>query len=81
MRVDIRCYGPAREAAGTEVLVLEVSAPATVADALAQLAAHSEAFATLLPRCAVAIGDDFVSRQRLLADGDEVALIPPISGG
>ena len=35
----------------------------------------------LLPRCALAHNGEYVRGVQLLAGGDEVALIPPVSGG
>ena len=35
----------------------------------------------LLPRCALAVNGDYVEGERVLADGDEVAVLPPMSGG
>jgi molybdopterin converting factor small subunit len=37
--------------------------------------------ADLLPGAAVAVNLDYAQRQVILRDGDELALIPPVSGG
>lgn len=81
MHITIRCYGPAREVAGDEFLSLQLPAESTVADALRPLAARSERFAALLRLCVVAVRDEIVPRSYPLTAGDEVALLPPVSGG
>jgi molybdopterin converting factor small subunit len=35
----------------------------------------------LLPCCAIAVGDEIVARDYVLRAGDEVAVLPPVSGG
>ena len=35
----------------------------------------------LLPRCALAVNGSYVQEEEALADGDEVAVLPPMSGG
>jgi len=35
----------------------------------------------LLPRCAVAVNHEYATDDQLLQPGDEVAIIPPVSGG
>ena len=81
MQITIRCYGPAREVAGAEILPLQLTDAATVADALARLAERGERFAALLRQCAIAVGDEIVPRSHPLEAGDEVALLPPVAGG
>ena len=39
------------------------------------------ALAELLPRCALACNGEYADGVQPLADGDEVAVIPPVSGG
>ena len=56
----------------------------TVADVLAALAARGGAYATeLAPGRAVrvAINHAIVSREARISQGDEVALLPPVTGG
>ncbi len=36
---------------------------------------------SMLPNCAVAVNRQYAGRGTILRDGDEVALIPPVSGG
>ena len=66
-----------------EALTLEV-AERTVADVLGRLRARSDAWAAeLAPQRAVriAVNHALVSPDVVLRDGDEVALLPPVTGG
>jgi molybdopterin converting factor small subunit len=79
--LDVQCFGPARELAGGEVIRVEVALPATVAEVVAALGVGNAALADLLPCCAIAVGDEIVARDYVLRAGDEVAVLPPVSGG
>ena len=79
MRVTVRCFAAAREALGHDVLQVELPDAATVADLKAVLAARAPAFARVSMVCAV--NREYAAPARPLQADDEVAFIPPISGG
>jgi molybdopterin converting factor subunit 1 len=81
MRVKLRLFAILRERAGTGATELELPAGATVGTAVAALGASLPAVAPLLPVAARAVNLQYVRDERVLADGDELALIPPVSGG
>jgi molybdopterin converting factor small subunit len=74
-------FGPARECVGGDRLAVAVTLPAPVADVVAALSAANDALAELLPCCAIAVGDELVARDFVIAAGAEVAVLPPVSGG
>ena len=77
--VRIRLFGPAREAAGTSRDELEGE---TVDEVLAAaVERYGRGFASVLATCQVWVNGDTVDAGRRLQSGDEVALLPPISGG
>jgi MoaE-MoaD fusion protein len=76
MRVSVRLFAGLRERAGTEALELDLPVGSHVADVWAQLGLGEEPEGLLY-----AVNKDYASAERSLADGDEVALIPPVSGG
>ena len=78
MRVKLLLFGGLREALGSEQ-ELELAAESTVGDALALL--RKGPSADLLARCAVAVNREYATRGTELKAGDEVALLPPVSGG
>lgn len=80
MRIEVRFWGVTRRLAGCEALALDLAPEATVSDAIERLAAHG-GLAQELDRCAFAIGSSLVARTHELADGDELAVLPPVSGG
>lgn len=81
MKVTVRLFGSLREAAGTRALELELPAGAKVEDLRHALQLRLPAAARLGPRVAVAVNQDLAAAGTVLAEGDEVALLPPVSGG
>ncbi len=77
----VECLGPSRDAAGGETVRIALTKPATVAHAVAALSLISIELAELLPTCAIALGDEIVARDHPLSPGDEIAVLPPVSGG
>ena len=70
-----------REAVGQERLDVTLPASATGADLLDVLQAEHPALARHRPVIRLAINQEYVPETSILADGDEVALITPVSGG
>jgi MoaE-MoaD fusion protein len=80
MRVDVRLFASYREAAGTNHLSTELPAGARVGDLLRALQARVPGLGA--SRGLVAVNRAYVeSDDAPLQPGDEVALIPPVSGG
>jgi MoaE-MoaD fusion protein len=82
VRVRVRLFAAAREAVGAGEVELDLPAGATAHEALAELARASSAPEALdADRLAVAINREYARDDRPLSDGDELAVIPPVSGG
>lgn len=81
MHITVECHGLLREICGAELALEIPQDDATVAAALQALAAQHPALNPHLPRVACARGDTLVARDAPLAEGDRLALIPPVSGG
>ena len=60
---------------------LRLHAGATIADALRDMAKDVPELAARAPHVSFAVNESFVSADAPLSDGDELALIPPVSGG
>ena len=74
MEVEVRLFAGLRQRAGTDRVRVQLPEPATVSDLLAAM--------DLPPRsCVVALNREYVAGDRPIEPGDEVALIPPVSGG
>ena len=78
--VPVRLFARYAELLGAEQVTVEVPAPATVAALLDRLRAAYPA-AALPARPLVAVNLRQVALDAGLAPGDEVALLPPLSGG
>jgi molybdopterin converting factor subunit 1 len=82
MTVTVRLFAVLRERAGSDAIEVELDDGATVAEALARLAERPE-LGDLLDRMpvAMAVNRDYADSSTSLAAGDELALVPPVSGG
>jgi molybdopterin synthase catalytic subunit len=76
MRIRVRLFAMLRERAGTDELELDLPDGARVADALAQV----DHLAPGLP-LVMAVNRVYAKSDAPLSAGDELALIPPVSGG
>jgi len=81
MRVTIRLFARLRELTRDDELAREVPAGATVADVWAALAREFPALAPYGTTVSAAVNDDYAPMRRPVQDGDEVAFLPPVSGG
>jgi MoaE-MoaD fusion protein len=80
VRVLVRLFASYREAAGRGHLDLELPAGSTVRDAVARIVSEHPLIAEGR-QVVIARNRDYAEMDTPLADGDEVALIPPVSGG
>src|SRR5450756_1340319 len=81
VRIRVRLFARQRELAGAREVALELTTGATIEDAWSALAARVPAIASGRPFVRFARNGDYADADTPLADGDEVACIPPISGG
>jgi len=77
--VRVRLFAAYREAAGARALEVPLSSGSTLTDLTDLLAARIPALRTA-PGL-VALNQTYVTGAAALQDGDEVAFIPPVSGG
>ena len=75
----LRLFASAREAAGTKADELPGATVGEVLDAA--VARYGAAFAGVLETAAVWCNGDPVARDHPVGDTDEVAVLPPVSGG
>ena len=81
MTVQILLFASLKDALGCSQLALEVPAGASVAQVLALLEQRQPQIASFLPHVRVARNLDYAGAEDVLSEGDELALIPPVSGG
>ena len=75
----VRLFASYREAAGTSRLELSVPDSSRVGDLLALLGERVPALTAA--KGMIAVNQEYVKADHVLHDGDEVAFIPPVSGG
>ena len=82
MTVTVRLFAILRERAGSDSIEIELPEPATVDDAFECLAAVP-ALTELIERMPLrmAVNREYATATTSIAPGDELAVIPPISGG
>ncbi len=82
MVIRVLLFAQLRERAGAAELDLELPAGATVGDALGALALRPELGEALRKMTiGTAVNREYSERETVLEPGDELALIPPVSGG
>jgi molybdopterin synthase catalytic subunit len=81
MQVTVKWFGPLREATGTKELGVRLPDGARLHDLAALLAREHEAFAAMASRLRAAVNQEVAEADAPLADGDEVAFLPPVAGG
>jgi molybdopterin converting factor subunit 1 len=80
--IQVRLFASLRELAGADVTEVELADGATAADVLAALAERPRLAEALAPgRVAIAVNREYARGEHTIRQGDEVALIPPVSGG
>ncbi|MDP2935425.1 MAG: molybdopterin converting factor subunit 1 [Dehalococcoidia bacterium] len=81
MKVKIRLFASLREITRIRERVAEVAAGTTPAGLLAAMVRDLPALEGLRAHIIFAVNGDYVAGDAVLNDGDEVAFIPPVSGG
>jgi MoaE-MoaD fusion protein len=76
VRVAVRLFASLRERAGTDAVTLELADDARVSDALTELRWLTGATSVVM-----AVNREYATPEVRLRAGDELALIPPVSGG
>jgi len=79
IQVRVLAFGMLKDALGAEGIPIELADGATVADLLAEVARRPAAAS--LQGIAVSVNAEYATGSRPLQDGDEVGLLPPVSGG
>jgi molybdopterin synthase sulfur carrier subunit len=81
MRVKVRLFAAARQWAESDMLAVTCPAEATLRDLRQAIEREYPRSATLLPHVRFAVNARYVSDDYRLKPNDDVACIPPVSGG
>lgn len=81
MTVTVRLFAALREAAGTDRWEIDLPDGATVQELVHVAMVHHPQLAPFRPVVRAAVNDGWAGSDTVLNDGDEVALLSPVSGG
>ena len=81
MRVTVRLFARLRDIAGATELVQDLAPGATIGDVWRQLTREFPELAVYERSISSAINADYARMDLVVGDGDEVAFLPPVSGG
>ncbi len=79
--VIVKLFAQVRELAGSSEIQLELPDDARAADIAPAIAARFPLVAPVMPSARIAINRAFADPDTPIRAGDEVAVIPPVSGG
>jgi molybdopterin converting factor subunit 1 len=77
----VQCFARLREIVGQHEWTCEVPAPATIADVWEALVTTFPGAAVMARAVSCARNAEFASMSTAVDDGDDVAFLPPVSGG
>jgi MoaE-MoaD fusion protein len=81
MMVAVRMFAGVKDLASSDVVRVEVPKGATVAQLRSLLKVQVPALGLLLERSAIAVNGEFAEESACIGENDEIALLPPVSGG
>jgi molybdopterin converting factor subunit 1 len=81
MRVTIRLFARLRDLAGSGEMVRDVASPATVQTVWSTLVDEMPTLRDYERTMSVAVNADYARMSAPVHDGDEIAFLPPVSGG
>ena len=81
VRIRVLFFGPLRDLAGAREDSLELPAGARLESVWGHYASRFPQLKLMAPSVVLALNQEFASPSAALAEGDEVAFLPPVSGG
>ena len=81
MRVTVRLFARLRDITGAAELTRDIAQGATIRSVWQQLAGEYPELGKYERSISSAVNADYAQMDQLLSDGDEVAFLPPVSGG
>ncbi len=81
MTIRVLFFASCRDVVGERELDMTVPDGSTLADLVEIIGNDVPRFQALAPSLLLSVNQDYVERTQTLSEGDEVAFIPPVSGG
>ncbi|MQF83132.1 molybdopterin converting factor subunit 1 [SAR202 cluster bacterium AD-802-E10_MRT_200m] len=79
--ITVKLFAIYRERVGVGQIILQLPLSSTVGDVLAELNGKHPELTPLIDHTFVALNQEYVTSSDKVEDGDEIAIIPPVSGG
>src|SRR5258708_39900876 len=81
MQIRVLFFGVLKDLVGRSSDTLELPAGARIEAVLSHYASQTPRLTPLLPSLAVSVNEEYAAPDQPLRGGDEVGLLPPVSGG
>jgi molybdopterin converting factor subunit 1 len=81
MRITVKFFASTADLIGSRQIALDLDEGATVGDLREAVGEQYPKLRPFLPTIVCAVNESYESPQTVLREGDDVALIPPVSGG
>lgn len=81
MKVAVKLFAVARQRVGSSFVDVELPAAATVGQLRSSLAEHFPPLKEILAHSRIAVANEYAADATPISSTDEIALIPPVSGG
>jgi molybdopterin synthase catalytic subunit len=81
MKIGVLFFGVLKDVVGRSGEIVDLPEGARVREVLFYYARAAPRFEALLPSLAISVNQEYSGTDRALCDGDEVGLLPPVSGG
>jgi molybdopterin converting factor subunit 1 len=81
MKITLLYFAVLRDIAGTSTAEMDLPAGTRASDVWQQLRDRHRELVDYRKPPMVAVNEEYVSPDQVLADGDELAFIPPVAGG
>src|SRR5467141_3498095 len=81
MKIGVLFFGVLKEVIGRSGETVDLPEGARVSEVLFYYSREAPRFEAMIPSLAISVNQEYSGTDRALRDGDEVGLLPPVSGG
>jgi len=81
LTIRLLAFGALSDHLGNRPLEMDFATGSRVSDLMVRVGRDYPTAESQLPHCMTAVTRQYVAGEHILAEGDEVALLPPVSGG